>query len=311
MDVSIIIPAFNEEKNISLCLDSIFENNFPRNRFEVIVVDNGSTDRTRDVVSAYDVTLLRDDDKNISGLRNMGALSAKGEVIAFVDADCIVSPSWLSAAEKYFDTPGIVAWGTPPLIPENPTWVQNAWYLVRQKENKIQEVDWLESMNLFVRNDLFKEIGGFNESLITAEDVDFSYRISEFGTIISDSTIKVYHMGEAATITQFVKKELWRGIGNLSGIKSHGIRLNEIPSLIIPGYFGLFLPLIVIGAVITRMNLFWYFFVFFYVMPNFVVLYKVIKNKTVDKLILLGQLVVLLQFYFACRTFAVVRMISK
>ena len=179
--VSIIIPAFNEEECLSQCLNSIFNLNYPREKFEVIVIDNGSTDRTCDIVASYDVLLLQDRTKNVSGLRNLGAKHASGDILAFVDADCMVAEDWLVNAEKYFDDLSVAAWGGPPQVPENSTWVQKAWSVLRQNKQPVEFVDWLGAINFFVRKDLFNKVGGFDESLVTCEDVDLSYRLSKYG----------------------------------------------------------------------------------------------------------------------------------
>src|ERR1039458_10266218 len=98
--VSIIIPAFNEEQSIRQCLDSLVRMGSPRESFEVIVVDNGSTDRTPEVVRSYsgalDLTVLAKADAHVSALRNVGALHARGSTFAFLDADCTVPPGWLA-----------------------------------------------------------------------------------------------------------------------------------------------------------------------------------------------------------------------
>jgi len=101
----------------------------------------------------------------------------------------------------------------------------------------VQEVEWLTSMNLIVRKDVFEEVGGFNENLVTCEDVDLCYRIGQTHKIISDKRIKSIHQGEARTINGFFKKERWRGKSNLDGIKEHGLKLKEIPSVVLPIYY--------------------------------------------------------------------------
>ena len=277
---------------------------YPGELIEIIVVDNGSTDRTREIAIEYNAKLLRDDLKNVSGLRNLGVEKSTGEIIAFIDADCAASEDWLKNAAVYFNDAKIAAWGAPPEVPANGTWVQKTWHVVRSKGKNLAEVDWLESMNLFVRKNQFLEIGGFNESLMTCEDVDLSYRIKKLGKIISDNRIQVFHYGEAATVRQFIRKEVWRGIGNFKGVFSHGIRLKELPSLMIPLYFGIFLPMNLIGFLITNDSSWLAALFIFCIIPTFLVLFKIF-SKTKTSLSLMINLSLLLQFYFFARTYAI------
>lgn len=306
---SIIIPTYNEEQLIAGCLKSIFNIEYETGKFEVIIVDNGSSDRTIDIAQSFGVEIFCDDTKNVSGLRNIGAQHAKGEILAFVDADCIVSETWLRNAEMYFNTPDIAAWGAPAKIPENATWVQKAWYIIRKKMDSVEDVDWLEAMNLFVRKKDFRTIGGFNEKLITCEDVDFCYRIKNYGKIISDENISVVHLGEAATVKEFIKKELWRGKGNLYGIESHGFSLKEIPSLSIPIYFAMFLPFLILGIILTRQSIWIFLFLLFYSTPIAIVIFKC--RKKISNLLELATLSIILQVYFVVRTIAAFKGLGK
>lgn len=305
--VSIIIPVYNEEECLPLCLNSIGNLHYPGKNIEVIVVDNGSADRTREIARSYGVRVLRDDTMSVSGLRNLGADSSKGDVLAFVDADCVVSKDWLDNAEIYFDNMEVSAWGAPPIPPDGAgaTWIQRTWYLVRQMENELQEVEWLESMNLFVRKKQFVSIGGFNETLVTCEDVDLCYRIRSLGNIIADSRLKVVHLGEARTLKEFIQKETWRGKSNLEGIRSHGLSLKELPSLSIPFYFGILFPVSVLGFV-SSWNPIWFVASFLvYLFPSVVVLFKVRKKRAAP--LELARLLFLLQIYFFSRTVAVAK----
>lgn len=305
--ISVIIPCFNEEKNIGMCLDSIFAVDYPKHLFEVIVVDNGSTDRTCDIAQKYNIVLLRDDKRKVSGLRNLGAESATGEVLAFVDADCIVFHNWLSAAREYFYKNDVISWGSPPVVTENATWVQKTWYLIRQKKNAKEEVEWLESMNLFVRRKDFFKVKGFNEKLETAEDVDFCYRIGQTGKIISDIDIKVIHNGEAKDLKTFVKKEIWRGTNNLSGIRSHGLSTKEIPSLIVPLYYGLMLPVLLLLGILLKLPAFFFIILGLYIAPVFVVILKTAWKLNSFKKELFF-LFFLLQVYFLSRSIALFKL---
>ncbi|MEW6213674.1 MAG: glycosyltransferase [Nitrospirota bacterium] len=303
--VSIIIPAYNEEKLLPACLESLSNLNYPKDKFEVIVVDNGSTDKTREIARKYGALVFRDDSKNVSGLRNLGAKQARGDILAFVDADCLVSSEWLNKATVYFDDPSVAAWGGVPIPPKDSTWVQRAWSLVLQKKHQVQEVGWLPSMNLFVRKEQFGSIGGFNESLITCEDVDFSYKIGLYGKIIADSEIEMVHLGEAATLKEFMKKEMWRGHSNLKGILSHGLLLRELPSLSLPLYFGVLLPAFWLGFIIS-LNHYWFIAsILSLILPTLAVLVKLRGKKiTISDLL---RVIFLIQLYFFSRTVAIVK----
>ncbi len=299
---SIIIPAFNEERHIAACLKAIADLDYPRESINIWVVDNGSTDRTVEIAKGFRVNVLRDSTKNVSGLRNFGAEHARGDVLAFVDADCLVARDWLKNAVQYMDKVDMAAWGAPPVLPEESTWVQRTWSLVRLKEKEVQEVDWLESMNLFVRKELFTKVGGFDESLVTCEDVDFCYRLLPFGKIISDARMKVIHLGEASTLREFVKKETWRGKSNLAGVSGHGLSWKEIPSLAIPLYFGIFLPIALLTIPIC-LNFQWLWgWVLLFFLPGAAALFKVRRKKPGWKSMI--SLFILIQFYFLSRTAA-------
>jgi glycosyltransferase involved in cell wall biosynthesis len=303
--ISIIIPAYNEERHIKACLTSIVNVDYPKTGYEVILVDNGSTDRTKEIAGQFDIAIFTDQDRNVSGLRNLGAKYAKGEILAFIDADCLATPQWLKNASLHIQNNKLAAWGAPPEIPDNPTWVQETWFIVRKKEIQLEMVEWLESMNLFVRKTLFLNVGGFNESLVTCEDVDFCYRISNYGKILSDTALGVVHLGEARTLREFVKKELWRGKSNLKGIYSHGLKFNEIPSLFVPVYFGVLFPLILVFSILSKNSLYLCVCLIFYLSPSVLLILKV--RKKLSRLLDLFRLSYLVQFYFWARTIAATR----
>jgi len=251
MDFSIIIPARNEEMNIGNCLDSINAMNFDADRFEVLLIDNGSTDGTVEVVRNKGARVFVKPDATISALRNFGASQAEGEVLAFIDADCTVASDWLSEASRYLGNQEVSCFGGPPGIPADATWVQKAWFKVREKKEQVEEVEWLESMNMFIPRQIFFSSEGFNEKLVTCEDYDLSLRLRRFGRIVADRRIVAVHHGEASNLRRFFSKELWRATSNLQGIKSHGFSWKEVPSLVIPSAYCL-LALLVLGYLLVE-----------------------------------------------------------
>lgn len=234
MDFSVIIPAKNEEANIERCLQSIKDAAIDSVSYELLLLDNGSTDATVSIAKRLGATVIVQPDATISALRNQGARAATGSILCFIDADCTVASNWFEKASAYLDKPEIRCFGSPPGVPADATWVQFAWYQVRQKPQGVELTEWLESMNLFVRKDAFESVGGFDESLVTCEDYDFCLRIAPDTGVLSDGAVSAIHHGEARNIPHFYSKERWRGVSNLAGVLRHGLTWSELPSLVMP-----------------------------------------------------------------------------
>lgn len=237
--VSFIIPTLNAERDIARCLGAICALQEVLHPYEVLVIDNGSTDRTCAIVIKFEFKPLVIPNVHVSALRNRGADLAKGIYLAFVDADVEISKEWLHNGLSVFQDSSVVASGCFPSVPPQATWVQRAWDLHQRgatANDSPSSVAWLSSMNLLVRRDVFLRIGGFNESLETAEDVDLCYRLGRYGAILRNPEMRAIHWGEAPDLKTFWRKEVWRGIGNLGGIRSHGFRWDEVPSIGYPLY---------------------------------------------------------------------------
>ena len=114
--VSIVIPCRNEEKFIGKCLDSIIGNHFPQDRLEVLVVDGMSDDGTQDVISEYTckyscIKRLVNPDRITPRAMNIGVKSAKGDVVIFVNAHCILDKDFLKFSIEYLEKTGADAVG--------------------------------------------------------------------------------------------------------------------------------------------------------------------------------------------------------
>ena len=235
MDVSFVVPAKNEEQNIARCIESLLACDRAGLTVEIIVVDNGSTDGTVSLARSLDVVVLEFPELSISALRNAGASRSKGQWIAFVDADVTIESDWLENAKREINLPGVGAVGASPTIPENSNWVVRTWHLQIGMRPAYCERDWLASMNMLVKREAFENVGGFDETLLTCEDVDLGYRISKSGNrIVYDKRLRAVHFGEAQTLVQLFKKEAWRGSYNYRGLLRHGWQIGELPSLVQP-----------------------------------------------------------------------------
>lgn len=254
--VSFVIPVLNGEQYIERCLKSIRGQNYPQEGYEIIVVDNGSTDDTLKIIRRCGVIYEVVPKLHVSALRNYGVAKSKGRYLAFIDADVEIGNAWITQGVQAVEKANVVAVGSYPMVSANATWVQRAWDLHqrgRRSEIGIRPIAWLPSMNLLVKRHEFLAIGGFNEKLLTAEDVDLCYRLKEQGEVMCHVGMQAIHWGEAPDLRTFWRKEVWRGLGSLQGVASHGLRWDELPSLGYPLYYLLLVP----GFVLSMLTDFW------------------------------------------------------
>ena len=161
--VSFVIPVLNGENVIGRCLSSIQGQKWQEGEYEVIVLDNGSTDKTREII--YDLGFSSEVIRNVhvGALRNRGAKMAKGRYVAFLDSDIEIKPQWIERALMIFGDPEVLVCGCFPCTPNGATWVEAAWYVhvcSRHDHSGPYVVPWIGSASLIVRRDAFLEIGG-------------------------------------------------------------------------------------------------------------------------------------------------------
>jgi glycosyltransferase involved in cell wall biosynthesis len=116
MKITFIVPAYNEEKRIGLCLDSVIKN--LRGRFaEIIVIDNASDDRTAAIaMQRQDVKVIREMRRGLCFARECGRIAATGDYIAYIDADSQLPDGWMDIVEReFFDHPDTVCLSGPPV----------------------------------------------------------------------------------------------------------------------------------------------------------------------------------------------------
>lgn len=248
--VSIIIPAFNEEKFLEKSLFSIKQMELNEDLYETILVDNGSTDGTPKIAERYGATVISfPEGKTISAVRNKGAITAQGDILAFLDADCIVAKNWLTSALDKLDKHDIGCIGSRPVAPdEGATWVERCWgKILPRSVDKALHADWLSSSNVIVKAHLFHQINGFDERLATSEDVDLGHRLNRITKILYDPSVKAYHLKEPKSLLEFIKKEIWHGKSNFKGFVLHGFPRSELLSIIVPLAYFIFIVLFILG----------------------------------------------------------------
>ncbi|HET8686595.1 MAG TPA: glycosyltransferase, partial [Methanosarcina sp.] len=178
--VSVIVGIRNEEKFIEECIESLLNLDYPRNSYEIIIVDGMSTDKTRDIVQKYPVKLLLNERKNVAAARNLGVKNAKGELVAFTDGDCKVDPQWLKALiHEMQDAPDeVVCFGGPNLIFDtDPVFGRVVGYAQEsflgsggsaQSKNSTKKhyVGSLPNCNAMYKKTAIQDAGGFDERFV-------------------------------------------------------------------------------------------------------------------------------------------------
>ena len=200
---------------IGRCLESLAKLAFSRDRFEVLVVDNGSRDRTLEIAESFldrlNLRILQKPNVRISALRNLGARAAAGDILAFLDADCLAPADWLDRIVALAPVEGAGVLGAHYLLPDDSTWVARTWHRY-QEAPKSGEVSHVPAGDLIMRREDFLRIGGFDETIQTNEDYELCERARKSGMQVrAFPKIGVVHLGTAQSLQVFFRKQAWHG----------------------------------------------------------------------------------------------------
>ena len=213
---SVIVPTYNSGHTLTACLQSLTNQTLPKAEYEIIVVDDGSTDDTATIVAGFEVNYIVQTNHGPAVARNQGVQHATGEIILFTDADCVPDHNWIQEMVRPFQDAEVVG--------------VKGTYKTKQKElsarfaqaefedrydllKKHATIDMVDTYSAAFRKDIFLKMGGFDESFPVAnnEDTDLSYRLAAAGyKLVFNPKAFVGHTHQNSLLN-YLKLKFWRG----------------------------------------------------------------------------------------------------
>lgn len=186
IDISVVVPFYNAGDTIENCITALLGQRYPAEHYEIIMVDNNSTDDTAEIIKKYPrIKLLFEEKKGSYAARNRGVSESKGEIIAFTDSDCAPSPDWLVSFSKAFQDPGV------GVLQGRRLYSTHSLGLLLLQEYESERADFTFSgrlpglyygytNNMAVRRDIFDKCGPFLEVPRGADSIFVNRAIDEY-----------------------------------------------------------------------------------------------------------------------------------
>lgn len=215
---SIVVPAYNAQATLRACLDSLCAQTYAQTLYEILVVDNASSDATRAIIQAFAprVQYLYESKRGRSTAQNCGIAHARGEVVAFTDADCVVEPQWLARLIEPLqdETVGVVGGAIRSMPTDNAVELFGEQIHNQEKAICVYKPPYVATANWASPRRLLQELGGFDETLVRGQDTDLAWRILQAGKrLVYQPTAVIYHP-HARTV------RAWFQVGCLHGYYS-------------------------------------------------------------------------------------------
>src|SRR3989449_6225707 len=238
--VSVVVCAYNAERTMDACLESLRTLNYPD--YEVIVVNDGSTDATLAITerhkAVYDadpggprMVIVSQENKGLWIARNVGAAAAMGEIVAYTDSDCVPDPDWLAFMVYTFVRSGFVAVGGPNFPPPEPSVVPAAVAVSPGGPTHVllndEVAEHIPGCNMGFTKKALEDIGGFDAVFAAAgDDVDLCWRLQNNGYAIGFSPASTVWHYRRNTVKAYLKQQMGYGKAEALLYFKHPYRFN-------------------------------------------------------------------------------------
>ncbi len=298
--ISFIIPAFNEEKFIANTIKSITNAIGERHTYEIIVIDNGSTDKTPEICIEASASTHIIKGLTIGELRNIGVKYSHGDILIFIDADVTLTEDWAQNIDTVLNdlhTNPMQITGSRCTTPDDASWVAKAWF---NAPNTSYSATHMGTGHMITSRKLFLQAGGFPEAVPTGEDYIFCTNAKEIGAkITSKPNLRVIHHGVPKTLGEFIKRETWHGIGDWLSMRRMATSKVAILTLV-------FLVLHIAGIIFLAYSQMTYAIASLLCILSLCVITALIKYKHAS-LTVMAQSSILFYFYFLGRSYSIAR----
>jgi cellulose synthase/poly-beta-1,6-N-acetylglucosamine synthase-like glycosyltransferase len=239
--ISIVVTVYNSESTINECLRCIYKLDYPTERLEIIVVDDGSTDRTVQKVKDYPAKLILKEHGGYPSSMNAGIKEAKGDIILIVDSDTYVEQDYLIKILGEFEDQKVgIASGYVATKPNAKFWARIVGFEseARYDQMKSNYVDFITSTCTAYRREVFEQVGLFNKELKRGSDEDLAQRASKAGWKIVLRKDAVCYHDWVSSVKKYFKKQMANGIYEINNFLRHPELLRgreqHPPSLYVP-----------------------------------------------------------------------------
>ena len=303
--VTVVVPVRNGEQTIQPLLESLQKLDYASDKVEVIVVDGNSTDKTRDIVKKYPVTLVVEERKGLNVARNTGIKIGNGEIVAFTDSDCIVPPNWITKIVENFKDPQVSCVGGSAKALDSDFVSQYAdnsivrlmpFFTKREELGKVKPFfRHPAGCNMAYRRKVTEEVGYFDENIQYGfDEVEFADRVCKAGyKMVLDPKVSVWHK-HRSTLGEFLKQNFQYGKGSGLVLKRNRLK-DAVSRWAFLGLLGFISWLLIVGSLLF-LNLTSSSSIFFWPLFGFtglpllivasVYAYRAIKNKKFARIII-------------------------
>jgi len=227
---STVLPVYNGAETLPECLQALLAQTLPVDQYQVIVVDDGSTDDTAEVARSFGVQVISQPNAGPAAARNRGAQAAQGDILLFTDADCIPAPDWVERMAAAFTEPNVV--GTKGVYRTRQRelvarFVQAEYEDRYDRMRTLEPIDFVDTYSAGYRRDVFLAFGGFDTSFPTAsvEDQEFSFRLAEAGhRLVFVPDAQVFHTHDR-TPGEYARRKFWIGYWKVRVMLEHPDKL--------------------------------------------------------------------------------------